>query len=302
MKLNLKVPAAVTNKFGRQILLVQKNSPTLMFATGIVGVVASTVLACRSTLKLEEVLEKTQKDMATAKELVHENPEQYTAKDYSRDVAFLRVRTVVNIGKLYAPALGVGLLSVGLLTGSHVVLSKRNVALTAAYGALERGFNEYRGRVREELGEDKDREFRFGSEEVEETVEGKNGAKVQKRKRFDPRTGKSIYAQIFDETNPNWQRRADFNALFIKCQQNYANNLLHSRGHLFLNEVYDMLGFERTRAGAVVGWITGVDGGDNFVDFGVFESADPQARAFVEGRENSVLIDFNVDGTVWDKI
>lgn len=298
---NLNIPNGITNRLGRQVLQVRKHSPAVMFGAGIVGVVTSTVLACRATLKLDEVLEKTQADMGTAKELFATDNESYTAKDYTEDMAKLRIRTAVKVGKLYAPSLAVGVVSIGLLTGSHIVLNKRNLALTAAYGAVEKGFREYRDRVRQELGDEKEREFRYGFEEVEEVVEGKNGSKVTKTKRVNPVTGKSIYAKFFDEYSKNWNKEPEYNRVFLQCQQNYANDLLKARGHVFLNEVYDMLGLDRTSAGAVVGWVFDKDG-DNFIDFGLFDGEKLEIRNFINGHERSILLDFNVDGTIYDKI
>lgn len=304
MNLKVKLPAAVTSKFGRQLLLLQKNSPQLMFATGVVGVVATTVLACRATLKIDEVLDEDASYKRMMERAVEdEEREDYGDKEHKKDLLLLRAKTAGKLIKLYAPAIGVGVVSVGLLTGSHVVLTKRNAGLMAAYSAIDKAFKDYRGRVREELGDDKDREFRYGYEEIEETVEGKNGTtKIQKRRVVNPITGKSQYARYFDETNQYWQRRPDYNRLWLKAEQLHANDRLRAQGHLFLNEVYDSMGFERTQEGSVVGWILNGDG-DGYVDFGVFDNTnDPQAIAFVEGREGSVLVDFNVDGVIWDKI
>ena len=89
--------------------------------------------------------------------------------------------------------------------------------------------------------------------------------------------------------------------LFLRTQQNYANDLLKARGHLFLNEVYSMLGIPHTSAGAIVWWTIGA-GGDNYVDFGIFTRDSQVVREFVNGYERSILLDFNVDGVIWDMI
>jgi hypothetical protein len=172
--------------------------------------------------------------------------------------------------------------------------------LTAAYGALEKGFNEYRGRVIDKYGEEEDRDFRYGSEKVEvlDQETGKNKT-VTRVGSDDP----SIYARFFDPYSTSWSKEAEYNLLFLKCQQNYANDLLRSRGHVFLNEVYDLLGVPRSKAGAVVGWILSKNGEtDNFINFGVFDGREQVARDFVNGREGAILLDFNVDGVIYDKI
>lgn len=293
------IPNVITSKFGRLALQASKQSPHILFGAGVVGVVGTAVLASRATLKLEETLKKTQDDMAKAKEVHESNNPDYTDEDYQRDMGVLVVRGGISLAKLYGPALIVGALSVSMLAGSHHILTKRNMALTAAYAALERGFNEYRKRVIDEFGEDKDRYFRFG-EETKEVTRKENGKDVKKTEVVSPGSP-SIYARFFDECSSSWSKDPEYNRFFVQCQQNYANDLLLSRGHVFLNEIYDMLGLERTRAGAVVGWVLDGDG-DNFIDFGVFNKDYQPARQFVNGAERSILLDFNVDGVIYDKI
>jgi hypothetical protein len=291
------VPNAVSRKVGSTSLALSKNSPTILFAAGVVGFGATVVLACRATLKVEEVLSDTQKDLMNVNTVQHAT---YSEKDRKHDKAVIYIRSTLKLGSLYGPAIGVGVLSVAALTGSHHILSKRNAGLTAAYAALEKGFNAYRARVVDELGEEKDREFRYGTVEVKEIVQGKDGPVEKTTKQLNPGQH-SVYAKMFDLYNPNWQSIPEYNRLFLNSVQNYMNDRLHSRGHLFLNEVYDALGFDRTQAGAVVGWRLTRDG-DNYVDFGMWNKDNQATRDFVNGHEPSILLDFNVDGVVFDKI
>ena len=289
---------AMTLKVGRQILIAKKNTPTILFAGGVVGVVATTVLSSRATLRLEEVLDEAEKSHEQARTLDHSD---YSEEDRKRDHIHIKARTAGKVAKLYTPAIAVGVVSVAALTGSHVVLSRRNAAVMAAYSALDRGFNEYRARVRGEFGEDKERELRYGSETRTENVATEDGgSKTVKRKTLPPEIP-SIYARFFDDGSTSWSREAEYNHFFLNCQQNYANDLLHSRGHIFLNEVYDRLGLSRSKAGAVVGWIMTKDS-DNFVDFGVYNHDNPRTRMFVNGDEGSILLDFNVDGVIYDQL
>jgi uncharacterized protein DUF6353 len=287
-------PKGVSRKFARQILVTQKHSPTLLFGAGVVGVVASTVLACRATLKLEELLCETQDALNTAKTLEHD---KYSDDDRKKDIAYVYVRTAVKVTRLYGPSVVLGTASISALVGSHHILSKRNAALTAAYATLQKGFDEYRQRVVDELGEDRERELRY---QVKDVADGKD--ETGKKKTVKLATGApSIYARFFDDSNRNWSPTSEYNILFIRCQQNYANDMLKSRGHVFLNDVYDQFGMDRTTEGAVVGWIWNGNG-DNFVDFGVFDSpACESFFEFVQGRQG-VWLDFNVDGVIYDKI
>jgi len=306
------VPNAVSSKFGRQLLHLQKSSPKLMFAVGITGVVASTALACRATLKLSDTLENIDTLRENAQELNDrwhlgqeagvDAVEDYDDKKYAHDLAVLKAKAVLDIAKLYAPAAGVMIMSIALLTGSHVTLNRRNASLTAAYASVDQAFSKYRDRVVAQLGKDADDEFRYGATSVDETVVGEDGKKkTVQRARVSPE-GHSQYARFFDKLNSQWQSNPEYNRAFLQCQQQFANEKLRMRGHLFLNEVYDALGMERTQAGAVVGWVISKEG-DNFVDFGIFDDiTNPRVRDFVNGLEDSILLDFNVDGVIYDKI
>lgn len=275
---------AVTSKVARQALIGKKHSPTIMFVGGVVGVVGTVVLACRATMQIEDVLDEADKS--------HSNAQT------KRDHAIATSVAVIELGKLYAPAVGLGVVSIAALTGSHVALTRRNVALTAAYKTVEEAFDRYRERVIEDAGKEKDLEYYRGVKEVE--VHDTKTGKVQKHR--VQVNGGSMYGKFFDENNRNWSPDPSYNFIFLKAQQNYANDRLQAKGHLFLNEVYDDLGIERTSAGAVVGWIKDSPKGDNCIDFGIFDDKNPNKfYDFITGQEG-LWLDFNVDGTIWDKI
>ena len=288
----------VTRQLGTSTLALKQHSPTLFFAGGVAGIIGTTVLACRATLKLEETLDENR---STLNEVKHFQDTKYSEEDRKQDTVILYIRSVVSVAKLYAPAVLLGSASIAMLAHSHNTLIKRNAALTAAYTALDKGFRTYRARVVEKYGEDEDRELRYGTEKVKE--KDKTTGKKKTISRVGP-DGASIYAKWYDQFNPNWSKDPVINRLFLRSQQNFMNDLLHARGHVFLNEVYEALGFDHSSTGAVVGWRITTDGeGDNFIDFGIFHSnVDNEIRDFVNGKEGSVLLDFNVDGLIYDKI
>lgn len=301
--MNLKAIAnVVTSKVGRQILIGRKHSPTILFAAGVVGVVGTVVLASRATLKLEDVLGKAEEDLQ--KREIARTVEGYSDQDYMQDGVLIYMRTAGQIVKLYAPAAIVGLASIAALTGSHVTLTRRNVAVMAAYSALDKGFREYRARVTKEFGVEKDRELLWDMEDREYVEDTKTGPVVKTLKQ--PGANPSApYGRFFDEFSSNWSKIPGQNQIFLAAQQNWANDLLRSRGHVFLNEVYDMLGISRTKEGQLVGWIYDCcedPVGDNYIDFGVFEGNRQSGMRFVLGHEKSVYLDFNVDGIIYDKI
>lgn len=288
------IPGAVSRKIARTGLVAASNSPQMLFAAGIVGVIGGTVLACRATLKLDAIMADTKNDLAIAKNI---NDDLYTEQDRNRDIALIYGRSIVTLGRAYGPAILVGGISIAALTKSHNILNERNAALTAAYVALDKGFSEYRSRVVEKYGEDADRDLRYGTrEEVITTDKGRKKTITQVS--MDP---PSIYAKWFDHRSSSWQSDDDMNWIFLKNQQNYLNDMLRSRGHVTLNDAYDCLGIERTTPGAIVGWVQdNEDGGDNYIDLGLPEWY--SSEDFVKGVDGAVLLDFNVDGIIYDKI
>lgn len=285
------VPQKISRAVGNQKLTLQKNAPHITFGVGAFGVIVSTVLACRATLKLEETLTDIHDEINDVKQHREEGDPQRT-----QDLAYVYGKSVGKMVRLYGPPAIAMTASLGLMTHSHMEMTKRNKALMATIGGLTKAYDAYRERVRAEVGEDREREIYYGIHE--ETVLDENGKKVKAMVPLGDPSQISEYARLFDEYSPNWQKDPEMNRIFVQVQQNYANHLLKTRGHVFLNEIYDNLGIERSRAGAVVGWLDGGDG-DNYIDFGLFTT---DKTGFVNGWERSVLLDFNVDGVIYDKI
>lgn len=301
---------------GRGTLVAKKYSPEILMGLGVVGVVTSTVLACKATLKVEEVLDNAAERMGDVEDVFEEAEdrrndrngphepneaiESYTESDYKKDKILVRIQTGAEFAKLYAPAAIFGIAGIGCFLSAHGIMRKRNLALVAAYKVVDNNFRKYRQRVIDELGADKDELFRKGLKAETKTVT-KDGKKTKEQvvEKVDP-NGHSEYARFYDTGCKEWTKDPNYNFTYLRCQQNLANDLLQSRGHIFLNEVYDMLGIPRTKAGAVVGWVKGQ--GDDFVDFGIFNGDSDKARDFVNGYERSILLDFNVSGVIYDLI
>lgn len=303
-----------TRTFWRGLLIAQKYSPELLLGAGIAGVLTSTVMACRATLKIKEVQAETDRML----EQVEEGKEKieklkaadvnteiiYSDKDYVRDLLVVRINHALRLAKLYGPSVIVGAVSIGAIVGGHHILSTRNAALASAYKILDLGFKKYRKRVIDDLGPEKDFEYRFGKIDEKLAKTGKDEKALTENKN-DPSCmllgDESMYARFFDDSSPMWQQDNHRNENFLRISQNYANEMLKARGNFFLNEVYDMLGIPRSKAGAVVGWIDNGEG-DGYIDFGIYNPVNQNNRDFVNGYAKVILLDFNVDGVIYDKI
>lgn len=296
--MKLHVPGAVTRTVAKTVLQAEQNSPALLFGAGITLGVATVVTACRATLKIEDVLVDHEKTVADIKTVVHVN---YSERDRRQDMMHVYIRTAARVTKLYGPSLVLGVASVACLTKSHRILSSRNAALTAAYTAVDRMLKEYRVRVREEVGEEKEREIYYNVEKCDEDFVDANGdLKTKKVKRAK---GTHMYQRLFGPGNHNWNPNADYNIAFLRSVQNHLNERLQARGHLMLNEAYDELGLSRTSAGTQVGWLWQKGSGDNYVDFGIWDDKQVDGTiAYMRGMEEEILIDFNVDGAIWKRV
>ena len=305
---NGKVMNGVTRTLSKAGFQIKKHSPEILIVAGIAGVVTSAVMACKATTKINDILDQTKEEVgkvndALANEKIPEDV--YSKEDAKKDLAIIYIQTGVKLAKLYGPSLILGALSITSILASNNILRKRNVALAAAYATIDNSFKEYRSRVIERFGKDLDRELKYNikAKEISETTVDENGKETTVTKTVPVVESEepSDYARFFCEGCAGWTKDPEMNLVFLKQQQNWANELLKTRGHLFLNEVYDMLGIERSKAGQVVGWVydeTNPDC-DNYVDFGIYDIYNERKRAFVNGWERSILLDFNVDGNIY---
>ena len=299
----------IARTFHKVGLKFKKHSPEILMVAGIAGTVASAVMACKATTKLNTILEESKDNIDKIHKYVETEgfSEKYTEEDSKKDLTIVYTQTGVKLAKLYGPSVILGAVSIGAIINGHNILHKRNLALAAAYKAVDKGFKDYRGRVVERFGKELDRELKYNikAKDIEETVANDDGTESTVKKTVNTVTDRDIseYAKFYDDGCTGWCKDPEHNLMFLRLQQDYANERLQSKGYLFLNEVYDMLGIPKTSAGQVVGWIYNEKNptGANYVDFGIYNIYNEKARDFVNGYERSILLDFNVDGYILDE-
>ena len=294
-------------------LKADQNKPEIMLAVGLVGVIGATILACRATLKAKDVVEEHNERLEEIQENLNEEEKKELPVEAKKDIRKVYLKTSLKLAKTYAPAIAVETAAFALLIKSNSVQRDRLAGLTAAYITVDQAFKKYRQAVIDELGEEKDLEFKTGlkRQKIDAIVEDEEGnEKLKKEEGLVLPDGRYIseYAKFFDESCPDWQKSPENNLHFLRLQQAAANEKLKIQGHLFLNEVYDMIGLPRTKAGAVVGWLYPADRYESlqlngFVDFGIYDMwANAKRADFVNGYERNILLDFNVDGCIYNYI
>lgn len=305
MKNKTEIMKSVNGVASKTVMKLKKHSPEILVVAGIAGTVVSAVLACKATTKVAEILDETKGTLDTihgGMETGAINGQEYTTEDGKKDTVVVYAQTGMKLAKLYGPAIILGTLSITSILASNNILHKRNVALGAAYAAIDKSFKEYRGRVIERFGEQVDTELKYGIkakkfEEIEVDPETGKEKKVKKTVMVADPNLQSDYAVYFDSKSRNYETNPDYNRMFLKAQQAFANDKLQTRGHLFLNEVLDDLDLPRTPAGQIVGWTK--DGPDGYVNFRIVEVE----RETEDGRhEPALLLDFNVEGNIWEKM
>lgn len=304
----------ITRALHKARFVLEKHSPEILVVSGVVGVVAGAVMACNATTKAGDIMNEAREQIDTIHECLNDPnlTTKYTKEDSKKDLALVYIQTGVKFAKLYGPSILVGATSITAILAGNNILRKRNAALMAAYATVDRSFKEYRGRVVERFGKDLDRELRHNIKamEVDAITVAEDGSETTQKKVINVIDGEAFmgseYSRFFAEGCTGWTKNPELNHMFLRQQQNWANEKLKSKGYLYLNEVYEMLGLPLSKDGHVVGWIYDDTDGDNFIDFGIYDVYTPNEklnearRDFVNGWERNILLDFNVRGNIYE--
>ena len=296
----------VVKTANKTIFKAKKKSPEILIITGIVGVITSTVMACKVTPKATEALKETREELSDIHEDMKKFPENQE-RNFTKEITMTYARAGVKLVKIYAPAAALGALSIASILTSNNILKLRNTSLVAALATANDQFDKYRKHVVDAYGEEVDDDFfhNIHTETIERTIIDENGKETKIKEKVKVAGEQRGYNFIFDEKSSTaWQKMSDYNQSFLRAQENYADNLLKARGYLFLNEVLDSLGMKPTKEGQTIGWICDEDNptGANYVDFGIHDVYREGVSDFLSGKEKSILLSFNVDGYILDQL
>lgn len=301
------IPNNISRAFYKVGFKLKKHSPEILVVAGVIGTITSAIMACKATTKVNDVIDNAKEEVEKVHTVVNDEKysDEYTEEDSKKDLAIIYAQTGIKLVKLYAPSVILGVLSIGGILASNNILRKRNVALAAAYATIDNTFKDYRKRVVERFGNEVDKQLRYNikAKEIETTVVDENGEEKTVKETInvvDSEMCPTGYERFFDESCPDWTKDPSTNLMFLTTVQNYCNDLLRAQGYLFLNDVYKKIGLDPTKEGQIVGWIYDPDDGTcaNCIDFGIYDLDNERKRAFVNGYERNILLDFNVDGNI----
>ena len=302
MKINTKT---LRKSFKKAQLTVRKHSPEILMVAGVIGTVAGAVMACKETLELEDVLDECKQEKMELEEQ-YAMCEEYSEDALKKDQVKLTIKQVTKIVKLYAPSVIMEATSIGVIFASNDIMRKRNASMAAAYATLNSMYKRYRQNVIESYGEEVDKDMRFGvkHEKVTEIDEDGNKVKIDARIVDLDNTALAIsdYSRFFQSGCRGFDERSGrYNFLYLKGLQTMFNNKLIADGYVMLNDVYRELGFDTIPEGWSIGWVYDEENpiGDNYIDFGLYEARNKNQRA-VNGWEPVILMDFNVDGNLYE--
>lgn len=299
---------------------LNEHSSEILTGLGIAGFIGCAMLTGRAMLQTKVVVDEHAERMKeikwlednSEKVIVEATGEHYAKENALWDKSIQYGQTIRKFIKIYALPVGLGIASAAAIISAHNHLSAEKASLAAAYSVLQQAYEGYRSRVREELGDEQDFKFASGAKTKIVKEKNKNGKKVEKKVEYiDEDSDFTPYSRWFKKGNPNWDVDPDQVMFTLETTQNHLNDLLKVRGHVFLNEVYDALGFDRTEAGQKIGWTYDPSNKDiaSFIDFGCF--SDEYYKKGIGGLQHSVYgmgedddtdisvhLDFNVDGPI----
>ena len=240
---------------------LDKRSPEILLAFGIISFVGAVATSVNSTLKVEKVISNHIEKINEIKDLAESGTTEITDEktgevveltpDVVKRVKAVRyVKMGLAVTKLYAPTIIFTTLGLTCFLASFGIMKKRNAALAVGLSTLRTAFDEYRSRVVRDLGAEADEHFLYDTvEEVREReVVDDNGKKKKiKEKHMVPTKG-GIYDVMFDASCDDWSKDSYQAYLSLRSHLLMANTMLRRNNHLYLNRAYEEFRFPETDA------------------------------------------------------
>lgn len=199
-------------------LYFRNNSSTILTCVGIVGVVATAIMAVKATPKATKMLTDAQE----------EKGEKLT-----------KTEMILTVAPAYIPTVITGAATITCIVSANILNKHQQAAITSAYALLDQSFKDYKGKVVELYGEDTDREIR---DEIAKDKYNESDMKYGSQQLF------------YDEFSKRFFESTSFK---VQQAEYYLNRDLTMRDYAYLNEFYEYLDIDEIDSGWKLGWSTG---------------------------------------------
>lgn len=211
--------------------MIDQNSTGILTGIGVVGTISTAILSARATFKAAEIIRKEELTLR----MDPETPEHEAELTSKQKLAVIWPQYIVPIG--------VGSMTILAIIMANRLAAKEATALAAAYTLSERTFSEYKEKVVQRLGENKELAIR---DEM-----------AQDRVRKEPPSSQGI--AIVDNGDVLFMDGFSgryFRSTMQKVQQaeNAINHKLINHDYASLSEFYEYIGLEPTDMSDLVGW------------------------------------------------
>lgn len=262
------LPMPIGSVYGSVKLFVIKNAPTILVAGGTALMAGSTVMAAKASLSYKEGVLMPHVEEVVRISMDETLDEETKKAETDKEKAALTIDTA----KRFLPAAGLMIAGIACIAAGHTMQLKRLAGLSAALAAVKLENEQLKA---DAAGEE--------IEPVTVTHEGKTDV-VRTEVNGHLLPVEDFRNRVFGPENKNWDPAPVVCENFLNTVERHANDRLRWKGHLFLNEVYAMLGMPETRLGAVMGWS---------------KKADPNVMVLLSSlRDETGLGDDNIQ-TVW---
>lgn len=223
--------------------LLDKHSPVILTSIGITGMISTTIMAVRATPKAMILIEEK--------------------KDEVDDDNLTRREIVKTCWKCYAPAAITGGISIACLISANNVNNKRNAVLATAYKLSETTLTEYKNKVIDVIGAEKEQTIRddIAKDRITKNPARSNEVIVMGK-------GSTL---CYDNISGRYFK-SDMDK--IRKAENEINRKLMSDLYVSLNDFYDLIGLPFTQIGFELGW--SFDGDLLTIEYGTTLSEDDE--------------------------
>lgn len=221
---------------------IKENSPTILSALAVGGVVTTAIMAGKGGIKAHELLEHEKDErFRKAHEEYINDPNMLVPNFDSMNLTVLETLRIA--GPCYIPAAVMGAATIGCILGANSINLRRQAALASLYSLSEATLKEYKEKTKELVGEKKAQKIE--DEQVQDIVAKSSGKNVHV---FNTRHGDTL----FYDTLSGRYFLSDIE--FVRRVENDIKGMIYGDMCATLNDFYYQLDLDGILLGEDCGW------------------------------------------------